>query len=409
MKPEDWISTGTALYKTDFEQHNFGGAELDVADPAWDLASAIFEFRLSSTCEQQLLRRYREKTGDFEIEQRLLLYKLLYAACTMRAARYWITRQITDEQRVHWNEICLAAQDFATFQVARHAGSVLPHQPARWTSRLFFLDLDGVFDWPFLGFPHPSPNGIRTLQILSEAHFSVVLHTARPLAHVKEYCRAYHLPGGVAELGSVFWDAITDREIPLVSPLALAELRQLRETLQTLGSVSTDPGHKYSIRAYRFEHGRTKPLTSSEAEQALRQAGCNRLTFTQTTSHTCFVEKGCDKGAAIGKVKSSIGLPVRFVAAIGDSNHDLAMLLAADQAYAPANASRGVRELIAAGKCRKMRRQLQSGLLDAAQELSQNSPKASRPKPTHLLDVLLGVSDRPLISRILGICRWQQL
>src|SRR5579862_286321 len=46
MNPEEWLHRPDAIYKADFEHHNFGGAEPDLADPAYDLAAAIFEFRL---------------------------------------------------------------------------------------------------------------------------------------------------------------------------------------------------------------------------------------------------------------------------------------------------------------------------------------------------------------------------
>jgi len=45
-------------YKVDFEQHNFGGAELDIVDPAYDLASAIFELAFTEQEEQELLDEY---------------------------------------------------------------------------------------------------------------------------------------------------------------------------------------------------------------------------------------------------------------------------------------------------------------------------------------------------------------
>ncbi len=199
MKPADWVSSGGALSKTDFEQHNFGGGERDIVDSAWDLAAAAFEFELSGEAERRLIESYAGKSGDAGVAERLLLYKILYALVAERAAAYWIGRMPAGEQREDCNRRYIAAQDFATFHMARHCGRALGAMPDAWTRRLFFLDLDGVFDWNFLGFPHTTPAGVEALRLLRSAGFSVVLNTARSLEHVRAYCEAYRLPGGVAE------------------------------------------------------------------------------------------------------------------------------------------------------------------------------------------------------------------
>ncbi len=56
MKPADWVGSDGEALKTDFEHHNFGGGEPDIVDPAWDLASAIYEFQLAPEAEEDLLR-----------------------------------------------------------------------------------------------------------------------------------------------------------------------------------------------------------------------------------------------------------------------------------------------------------------------------------------------------------------
>jgi hypothetical protein len=89
------------------------------------------------------------------------------------------------------------------------------------------------------------------------------------------------------------------------------------------------------------------------------------------------------------------------------------MLRAADIAYAPANASREVRELIALGVCRRTSRPLQAGLLEAAMELclaAGHRPDDAVPRdhaePASLLDDLLQVADRHPVERIFGALRW---
>ena len=46
-----------------------------------------------------------------------------------------------------------------------HSGLTAREQRARWSRRLFFLDLDGVFDCEALGFPHTTPSGVAALEL----------------------------------------------------------------------------------------------------------------------------------------------------------------------------------------------------------------------------------------------------
>ncbi len=416
MKPADWVCSGGKLLKTDFEHHNFGGGEPDIVDPAWDLASAIFEFKLSLDGERDLLEAYMAETADTGIAERLLLYKILYAMNALRAAKYWIARRPNDARREDWNRQFIATRSFAAFHVARYCGRNLGPAPAAWERRLCFLDLDGVLDWGLLGFPHSTPCGVAALQLFQRSGFSVVLNTARSLEHVREYCRAYRLPGGVAELGSVFWDAVRDWEVPLIDAEAVTQIERLRAEIQDLPGAFIDPENRYSIRAYRFQDGSMRPLRTAEVAAVLDRSGCDRLTFVESGADTYIVQKGAGKGAALTSVKAYLGCSGEPVAAIGDSGPDVEMLRAADIAYAPANASREVRALIAGGECRLASRPLQAGLLEAAIELCRAAGhRAGDAAPSHdaepasLLDELLHVPDRRPVERILGALRWRGL
>jgi hydroxymethylpyrimidine pyrophosphatase-like HAD family hydrolase len=413
MKPADWVLSGGRLLKADFEHHNFGGGEPDIVDPACDLASAIFEFQLAPDAEQTLLETYAAETGDSRITDRLPLYKILYAMNGLRAAKYWLARKPDDEQRDEWNQQFTATRSFAAFHMARYLGRTLAPAKA-WERRLCFLDLDGVLDWGLLGFPHTTPCGVRALQLFQRNRFSVVLNTARSLEHVREYCRAYKLPGGVAELGSVFWDAIREWEVPLIDGEAVAQIERLRDEIRGLPGAFIDAENRYSIRAYRFHDGYMRPLKTVEVETVLERAGCDRLTFVQSRADTYIVQKGAGKGQALATVQAYLGCSGEPVAAIGDSAPDVEMLRAADIAFAPANASREVRELVARGECRRTSRPLQAGLLEAAMELclaAGHSPDDAVPSgdavPVSLLDELLQVPDRHPVERVFSVLRWR--
>src|SRR2546422_5872192 len=64
MRPDEWLETSTAMYKLDYEHHNFGAAELDIVDPAYDLATAVFEFGLTEQAESELVHAYARQTAD---------------------------------------------------------------------------------------------------------------------------------------------------------------------------------------------------------------------------------------------------------------------------------------------------------------------------------------------------------
>jgi hydroxymethylpyrimidine pyrophosphatase-like HAD family hydrolase len=282
--------------------------------------------------------------------------------------------------------------------------------PSAWERRLCFLDLDGVLDWGLLGFPHTTACGVDALRLFKHNRFSVVLNTARSIEHVREYCRAYRLPGGVAELGSVFWDAIRDWEVPLIDTQAAAQIETLRAEIQNLRGVFIDPENRYSIRAYRFYDGSMRPLPDLEAAALLERTGCHRLTFVQSRADTYIVQKGAGKGPALASVKAYLGGSGEPVVAIGDSAQDVDMLRAAEVAYAPANASREVRELARRGECRLTSRPLQAGLLQAAMELclaARHHPDDERgdAQPASLLDELLQAPDRRPVERLFNVLR----
>ena len=87
MKPADWLQTQDSFQKVDYEHHTFGRTnELYIVDPAYDLASAVFEFRLSTEDENELIARYVQLSGDSEVAGRILLWKLVHGVVVMELA-----------------------------------------------------------------------------------------------------------------------------------------------------------------------------------------------------------------------------------------------------------------------------------------------------------------------------------
>src|SRR5205807_1345489 len=63
MRPEEWVTAAGSLLKTDFEHHGLGKTELNMTDPAYDLADATLCFGLSEPEERQLIERYVNLSG----------------------------------------------------------------------------------------------------------------------------------------------------------------------------------------------------------------------------------------------------------------------------------------------------------------------------------------------------------
>jgi hydroxymethylpyrimidine pyrophosphatase-like HAD family hydrolase len=419
MKPDEWVETDTGIYKVDFEQHNFGGAELDIVDPAYDLASASFELAFTEQEEQELLEAYVRKSCDRTIVDRLLLYQLLHGILTMKRAAYAIARERTGEGCEAWNERYLRARNFLVYRMNRfHGGFTARAQRARWSQRLFFLDLDGVFDCEALGFPHTTPSGVAALELLRSHDFSVVLNTGRSVEHVRNYCQSYSLPGGLAEFGSVFVDAARRCEMALIDAPATDQLARCREGIKKVPGVFIDPGYRYSIRVYRYDGQGTAGLSAAEVENLLAQCHAERLTAIRRQADTYIVQKGTGKGPGVLAVRRYLECTAGPVVAIGDSEWDLEALAMADASYAPANCSKRVRELARRANCRVMGEPFQRGLLAAVLDVLGNDLTpggACLLKPTgpgssgDLIRALLRVAERPRYRQFLAALNYRGL
>src|SRR5215471_12190175 len=315
MRPEEWLHISNGLFKADFEHHNFGGGEQDIVDPAYDLAVAIHEFRLSRQDQQQLLQTYVEESGDFMVHERILLYKILHGITTMEYATSAIAAGRNPEKN---NERRLYSRDFLVYSMNDYCAEfVRPQSASRaWSPQLFFMDLDGVFDHELLGFPHATERGLRSIALLRSRRFSIVLNTGRSVQHVRQYCAAYGFAGGIAEFGSVFIDAVNGREIPFVDGLVADQLKACREAIRNMPDVYMDPGYEYSIRLYRYQRGQPAGLNAEEIKNLLRRPEFSKLTYVSRSSDTYIVQKRTNKGIALKAVRRLVGDPEVPVTAI---------------------------------------------------------------------------------------------
>jgi hydroxymethylpyrimidine pyrophosphatase-like HAD family hydrolase len=370
MTPQDWLETRHGPCKVDFEHHNFGRTELYIADPAYDLASAVCEFRLSAKDEQELIAHYTRMSGDSTVAERILLWKVVHGIVGMERATAALNAETRSEALMLWHQRVVLARNFLVHQMNLFSGSLLPDRlPMQSTRRLIFLDLDGVFDSNVFDFPQATTSSLIALARLQSHGFSVILNTARSVTDVRQYCDAYGLQGGVAESGCIFVDAQTQSEISLIGPEVAEQLNRCKTAIQSLPGVFVDPNYRIAVRAFRYDGNRPQGLTEAEVYDVLDRGGFDGLKVLPTYADTTILPKGVSKGSGLLWAKKYLRFEREPVAAIGDNDQDLDMFRAADRAFAPSNSSKAVRDFAAMGKCKLMRQPYQRGLLEAVTQV----------------------------------------
>jgi hydroxymethylpyrimidine pyrophosphatase-like HAD family hydrolase len=409
MRPQEWITAAQSLRKTDFEHHGQGKTELNVTDPAYDLAEAVLYLGLSEEEEGRLIDRYIEESGDAGVKERLFLHKVLAGTWAMTSALMNLADGRLSDRAQEFNQLYIDAWTFLIVQAARRCGSICGRPAAlRWHAPLVVMDIDGVLDKQIFGFPSTTAAGVQALSLLHAHDVAVAVNTARPLSQVKEYCRAYGFVGGVAEYGAVAWDAVDGRERILVGPEALQQLDRVRSALRAIPGVFLSEDYRYSIRAYTYERGTTVPLPTLFIRDLMAGLKTDRLDFLQTYVDTTIVVKEADKGKGLLALLEMVGHPGIETIAIGDSEPDLAMFRVATRSFAPSHISpRSVARLLG---CRIADRSYQSGLLRSVHSILHpdggrcdrcRSGDRLRPREADLFWELLEVADRGWLRLLL--------
>jgi hypothetical protein len=338
MRSMEWLANDASLLKADFEHHGLGKNELNVVDPAYDLAEAILQFALSAEEENRLLARYCKESGDTTVQRRLFLFKLLTGLWNMTEAMCNHGEPHLTHRQEEFHREYVRAWNFLTVQTARHCGRWCP-PPARpgWRSPLVVLDVDGVIDRRIFGFPCTTTAGIQALGLLHAHDFPIALNTARSATEVQEYCKAYACAGAVAEYGSFVWDAVRGRGRVLVAAEAVRQLERAREALARLSGVFVNDSYEYSIRACTYGEGIPLPVPTPLIERLFAELNLNRLSWHQTTIDSTIIARDVNKGTGLTALLDWVGLPGAATVAVGDSEPDLAMFRVAGRSFAPAN------------------------------------------------------------------------
>ena len=409
MSRQEWVVADSRLLKTDFEHHGQGKNELGMTDPAYDLADAIFHFRLSEKESAQLVHHYVQESGDIHVEKRLFLNKLLAGLWAQNLATLGLQNPRLLHRRREFHQQYLSAWNFLVGETIRECGKLChrPHE-IRWHTPLVVTDIDGVLDRMVFGFPSTTAAGIKAISLLHAHGFAIAVNTARTLHEVKQYCRAYGFAGGVAEYGSVLWDAVSEQERVLVSTESLRQLEQAQDAFQRIPGIFLNADYQYSLRAFTYQDGRTKPLPPLLVQDLLASVKLDRLQVHHTGLDTAILAKEINKGTGLLSLLAFVGLPADDVLAIGDSEPDLAMFRVVHGSFAPGNISCR-REANLLG-CQVAHLPYQPGLLQIVRKIAHpdggtclrcRAIDASWPKDSSLFASLLTVADRKPLSLLL--------
>jgi hydroxymethylpyrimidine pyrophosphatase-like HAD family hydrolase len=403
MRRQEWIKGPGGPLKADFEHHGMGKNELNVTDPAYDLADAILQFELSPQEEKELILRYVAETGDNGVQERLFLHKLLAGSHELAAALYGLLDRSQPSHRAsEHNEQYVRAWNFLIAQTVRFcAGKCQRPQAPLWDGPLAVLDIDGVLDRRIFGFPSTTAAGIRALSLLDSHGFVIAVNTARSAAEVKEYCNAYGFVGGVAEYGSYIWDAAAGNGRGLVSVESLEQMERLRQALGHVPGIFFNDSYEFSIRAYSYDSNGTVPIPSPTIHDLISSLNLDCLRWHQTHIDTTIVAKEVDKGRGLAALLTHAGRPRLETIAIGDSEPDIPMFHAAQRSFAPAQIS--CASLARLAGCQIARRSNQMGLLEIVRSLihpgGDTCPRCQLPAPSlsgrdELFMQLLEAADR---------------
>jgi hydroxymethylpyrimidine pyrophosphatase-like HAD family hydrolase len=239
------------------------------------------------------------------------------------------------------------------------------------------IDIDGVLETEYLGFPALTPASARGLRALRAHGFRPVIVSGRSVGDVTERCAAYGLPGGVAEYGCATIDGADGSVRTLGTVDERAAMERLRQHLHRIDGVVIDADYTHAIRAFvRDSTGSRRPLPAELTTGACREAGAEEITAVNGLLQTDYIPASIDKGRGVRELVARLAtptidagedLPLAF--AVGDTEADLPMFALAARAFAPHHAERALR-----GRVTLTRRSYQAGFAEAVAQLIGHAP-----------------------------------
>jgi hydroxymethylpyrimidine pyrophosphatase-like HAD family hydrolase len=215
------------------------------------------------------------------------------------------------------------------------------------------VDIDGVLEMRWLGFPATDPSGALSLRMLHRHGWRVAIATGRSLKEVRDRCDTYRLAGGVGEYGSVLYVHGTGTTLTLLTSADEAAMAYLRKVVDDCADVYIDPEFNHSVRLYTYDtKGNRRGISNGTMAMILSDTRVRgRLQCIPGQGQTDFVSLNVNKGKGLRALTTYLDPPVGqkkkpLAFAVGDTEWDLPMLELAEYPFAPANATPAVRRAV---------------------------------------------------------------
>jgi hydroxymethylpyrimidine pyrophosphatase-like HAD family hydrolase len=436
MGAADWFAPPAALpaeaaLKAEPDESTFANAARLTYDALFDLASAGASFdvqellaELDTTDEpafsERLLDGFRALSRESVDPERWFLYQVLHNRTEL--ARLFAVKAGGNE--TDGTAGLLLATERALAATAEryiadiYLGDLAPPE----TGPLCALDVDWVLETRWLDFPILTPSGAIALRALIRHGCRPVLATGRALGELRTRTRIYRLAGGVGEYGAVLYDQVAKRVTSQLSSEQEAALTGLRAVLRDTSGVHVDHAYRYGVRAIRLVDGRRRRLDDGTIAAALATAGVeDSVQVHYGHLQTDFAPVSVDKGTGLRALARELGGAADedrpFAFAIGDDVPDIPMLQLAAQRFAPANASRALRDrLSAVPGIEIVGRPQGAGLLQAVASFLGHDPRrcgvCAVPQPSarkRLVTIPLEAADATRLRRLAYIANFAAL
>jgi hydroxymethylpyrimidine pyrophosphatase-like HAD family hydrolase len=375
------------MVKIDWDQGSSWNLGLGCCDPVFDLAGVTAASQ-DTALSGELQRAYEALSGEPVEAERWLLYQLAHltvAPETRPEGRHALRRACSRAMqnyygRVYFDDLTLADG-----------------------GPLCGIDIDGVLETEYLGFPALSPASASGLRALIAHGYRPLIVTGRSLGDVIERCQAYRLAGGVAEYGSALYTA-RDELVTIISSSAEQDaIARLRAEFRGLDGVFLDEDYTHAIRAFiRDSRGARGPLPHQVIADAQRVAAAEAVSSVEGDEQTDLVPQSIDKGRGVRSLVSALAAgaavdgdaPLAF--AVGDTATDIPLLSLAKRPFAPAHGKQAL-----GGRFTVTRGAYQQGFAEAVGSLIGHSPgscpqcRLASPSAERLLLLgVLGVRER---------------
>lgn len=363
--PQEWLpynnKNSLSFLKTSYDERAYDWSDLRIFDPVYDLAAAIFEYDLDEESEHLLTEKvgigHLDLTEHFR--EKKFLYKMLYGFLLKRALTTSLSGNYsvgalppeTNRERILQEKLNARCANFLSRTISEYMALPVKYLPiAQQPLALFSIDVDNVVESESLGFSAPSKSAIEAFIMLKKAGFLPVLNSGRSLNEIKSRCAAFGIPYGIAEHGSVIWDAVQQKRLILPTISQMQQKERLLKALKRDKKIIIDEGFCCNIRAFTRKGKLIYALDKTKLTEYFNDLNITDLRIAQTAAKTDIAYQNIDKGSGLKALLDYLGNPSLPIYAIGDSIYDAPMLQLSDVSYAPLNYSPALSQLLSLDK-----------------------------------------------------------